>query len=457
MTEPAARRLSSVELYGQSIANVGPSLTPALSIAVVASLAGPGTWLAYLIATIGMMCVAANVGALAQRHPQSGSFFLYIGRNFGPFAGALAGWAMVAAYLFTAVAATLGAALFIGNVMTLLGLAAFIPPIWSLVTGFIVLAAWAGYRDVQLSSRLALGLEAVSLAIVIIIIIAVVRRHGTLVDPQQLNFAALPAGGISAGLAFAVFSFVGFESAATLGRESRDAARAVPRVIMVSAAGVGLFFTIIAYLMVLGADGGAKAIGASEAPFAMLTIEAGFGWMAAIVYLAAVIGGFGCVLASLNAGSRLLFSMARYGVLPARLGKVHSHHLTPHVAVLAGAGLVLAAALAVLPLGALLGFGLTGTFATLGFLFVYMGVCLVAPVDLRRSGGLGWGQALAALAGVIVIGFVMVGSVWPVPAAPYDRLPGLFALYMALGAGWFAWQGRRNPRALAAIETDLEQ
>ena len=456
MTAPAAR-LSPVELYGQSIANVGPSLTPTLNITVVAALAGPGTWLAYLVATIGMMCVAANIGALARRHPQSGSFFLYIGRNFGPLAGALAGWAMVAAYLFTAVAISLGVSLFIGDVLRLVGAAALLPPAWCLVTGIVALAAAAGYREIQLSSRLALGLEALSLAIVIVIIIAVVRRHGTIIDPQQLDLAALPAGGISAGLAFAVFSFVGFESAATLAREARDGARALPRILMVSAGGVGLFFTVVAYLMVLGSPGGAPAIGASAAPFVMLTTAAGFGWLAVIVYLAAAIGGFGCILASLNAGSRLLFSMARYGFLPVRLGALHPRHHTPHVAVLAGAGLVLAAALAVLPLGALLGFGLTGTFATLGFLLVYMGVCLVAPIDLRRSGGLGRGQALAALAGVIVIGFVMVGGVWPVPAAPYDVLPGLFALYMALGAGWFWWQGRRHPGALAAIETDLEQ
>jgi amino acid transporter len=457
MTEPAARRLSSVELYGQSIANVGPSLTPTLNITVVAALAGPGSWAAYLVATIGMMCVAASIGALARRHPQSGSFFLYIGRNFGPFAGALTGWAMVAAYLFTAVAISLGVSLFIGDVLRLLGASALVPPAWVLVMGIVGLAATAGYRDVQLSARLALGLEAASLAIIIAIITAVVARHGTLVDRSQLDLAALPAGGISAGLAFAVFSFVGFESAATLARESRDAANTLPRVIMVSAAGVGLFFTAIAYLMVLATKGGAAAIGASGAPFAMLTIEAGFGWLAAIVYLAAVIGGFGCIVASLNAGSRLLFSMARYGFLPPPLGRLHARRGTPHVAVLAGAALVLAAALAVLPLGTLLAFGLTGTFATLGFLLVYLGVCLVAPIDLRRSGGLTPGQGLMALAGVCVISFVIIGTVWPVPTAPYDRLPWLFALYMALGAALFAWAGRRHPGALAAIEADLEQ
>jgi amino acid transporter len=448
--------LSQVEILGQSIANVGPTLTPAINITVVAGLAGQGAWLAYLIATIGMMFVAANIAALARRHPQSGSYFLYIGRNFGPLAGALAGWAMVAAYLFTAVAITLACTIFFGNVLKAFGLAAWVPPGSSLVIGVVVLVGWAGYRDIKLSSRLALVLEAVSLAIMIAIIAIVAWRHGSLIDPRQLDVAALPAGGITAALAFAVFSFVGFESAATLARETRDPAIAVPRAIMGSAIGVGLFFAAMAYLMLLGMDGDAAAIAASGAPFAALAVRAGLGGVAAIVYFAAIISGFACVLASVNAASRLLFSMGRYGFLDVRLGQVHARHRTPHVAVAVACGLVLVASLAVLPLGALLAFGLTGTFATLGFLLVYLGVCLAAPLDLRRSGGLGRGQLLVAVAGAALVGFVIIGSVWPIPASPYDKLPWLFAAYMAAGALWFGGLDRRRPGLLAALDHDLE-
>ena len=448
--------LSQVEILGQSIANVGPTLTPAINITVVASLAGRGAWLAYLIATIGMMFVAANIGALARRHPQSGSYFIYIGRNFGPLAGALAGWAMIAAYLFTGVAITLACTIFFGDVLAALGLAALMPPGWSLAIGIVGLVWLAGYHDISLSSRLALVLEAVSITIIIAIIAVVAWRHGTLVDHSQLDIAALPAAGVTSALAFAVFGFVGFESAATLARETRDPHIAVPRAIMGSAVGVGVFFAAMAYLMVLGMDGDAAAIGASGAPFAALTVKAGIGWAAGIIYVAAIISGFACVLASVNAASRLLFSMGRYGFIGGAMGRVHARHRTPHVAVTIACALVLVASLAVLPLGGLLAYGLTGTFATMGFLIVYLGVCAVAPIDLRRSGGLQWRQALVALAGILIIGFVIIGSVWPVPLAPYDRIPWAFALYMAVGALWFWQLDRRRPGLLAAIEHDLE-
>lgn len=450
----APRRLSQTEMIGQSIANVGPTLTPAINITVVAALAGPGSWLAYLIATAGMMCVAANIGSLARRHPQSGSFFLYIGRNLGPLAGALAGWSMIAAYLFTAVAIALACSLFAASIAATLGLAA--PPAWASIGGVVMLALWAGYRDIGMSSRLALWLEGVSVAAILAIIAAIIAgvtaRHGSLVDPVQLDIAALPPGGVLAALPFAVFSFVGFESAATLARETANPAVAVPRAVMGTAIGVGLFFAAIAYLMVLGMGGNAAAIGASSAPFADLAARAGLGRLAGVVYAAALISGFACVLASINAAARLLFSMARYGFVGTTLGRVHPAHRTPHVAVAAAAGLVLVACLAVLPLGVLPAFGITGTFATLGFLLVYLGVCLVAPLDRRRHGGSRLREGAVAIAGVAIIVFVIIGSLWPVPAAPYNLLPAAFALYMAVGALWF----RFGPGRLQALEDDRE-
>src|SRR5258708_18669324 len=80
-----------------------PPLPPALNISVVAGLAGLGCWMSYFIGTLGVVIVAGSVGVLASRHPEAGSYFVYIGRSFGPLAGALAGLAVVSAFMFTAV------------------------------------------------------------------------------------------------------------------------------------------------------------------------------------------------------------------------------------------------------------------------------------------------------------------------------------------------------------------
>jgi amino acid transporter len=448
--------LSQLESLGQSIANIAPTLTPALNMAVVAKLAGVGSWLAFLIATVGMMFVAANIGALARRHPGSGSYFIYIGRTFGPFAGALAGWSMIAAYLFTAVAVTVSFTIFVGNVLHALGLDSLTPPAWLLIVLFVAAVWFAGYRDIQLSSRLALVLEGISIGVIVLITAVVVIRHGAVADPRQLDLGRLPLGGVMSSLAFAVFCFVGFESAATLAQETRDPRVAVPRAIMISAAGVGVFFTVMTYLMVLGMGGDAAALGASGAPFADLTAKAGLGWVAGIVYASALISSFACALACANAASRLIFSMGRYRVFHTRLGAVHARHRTPHIAVTLCCGFVLIAALAVLPVGALDAFGLTGTFATLGFLLVYLLVCVAAPFDLKRTGVLLPRQAAVAVIGALLVAFVIFGAVYPVPPYPYNLLVYLFGLYMGLGAVWFGLLRLRGPKALAIIEQDLE-
>ncbi len=83
--------LTLMETLGQSVANIAPTLTPALNIAVVAGLAGVGSWIGYFVSTIGLMFVAGSIATLARRHPLSGSYFVYIGRTLGPMAGLLSG------------------------------------------------------------------------------------------------------------------------------------------------------------------------------------------------------------------------------------------------------------------------------------------------------------------------------------------------------------------------------
>jgi amino acid transporter len=115
-----AGALTLMETVGQSLAAIAPTLTPALNISVVAGLAGVGCWLSFFIGTLGVVVVAISVGILAARHPEAGSFFVYVGRTFGPLTGALAGWAMISAYMFTAVAATISFAIFLDNSLLVL-------------------------------------------------------------------------------------------------------------------------------------------------------------------------------------------------------------------------------------------------------------------------------------------------------------------------------------------------
>jgi amino acid transporter len=448
--------LSLLETVGQSLAAIAPTLTPALNISVVAALAGIGCWMSYFIGTIGVVIVAASVGILAARHPEAGSYFVYIGRTFGPLAGALAGWAMVSAYLLTAVAVTLSFGIFLGNFVAAFGLEIGLGATCAAILAFTALVTYAAYRDVKLSSRAGLALEAISVGIIIVITVLIVAAKGTLIDAAQLDVAAFHYGPVISALPFVIFSFVGFESSATLAKESSDPRRNIPLAVVGCAAFAGLFFTLIAYFMVFGIGNDTATLGRSSAPFGDVAARAGMQRASGVVYFAAMISVFACSLASVNAAARLLFSMGKYRFLHRSMGLVHDTHRTPHRAILLCGALVACACLGMMPLGVLDAFGYAGTLASFGFVVVYLALCIVAPLDLRRSGHMRAGHALLGALGAALMLFVIAGSVYPVPAHPYEVLPYVFVAYMAIGGIWFAVLKVKSPATLAGIQHDME-
>jgi amino acid transporter len=456
--QPQLKRgtLTVMESLGQSVANIAPTLTPALNIAVVAGLAGVGSWISYLISTIGLLFVGASIATLARRHPLSGSYFVYIGRTLGPMAGMLSGWAMIGAYLVTAVAVTLSMSIFLHNFLVACDQASLMPPSWLVTIAVLAVVLLAVYRDIKLSSRIGLLLEAVSITIIIGLIALLVDRHGTVIDPVQIS-DKVKLGSVMSSLTFAVFSFVGFESAATLAKETRNPERTIPLAVLLSAGVVGLFFTVMAYLMVMGVNDDADKLGSSESPFADMAAAAGLPWAASIVYFAALISGFACALASINAASRMIFSMGRYKFFHRSLGQVHSTHQTPHVAAVISVGIVLVITLAMTPLPLLDAFGYTGTFSTFGFLVVYLLISIVSPIDLRKVGLMKRRHVAVGVIGALLMAFVIFGSIYPVPPYPYNWLPYLFAAYMLIGVAWSGYLRRRRPDVLVTMEHDMEE
>jgi len=448
--------LGLIEVIGQSLAAIAPTLTPALNITVVAGLAGIGCWMAYFIGTIGVVIVAASVGILAARHPEAGAYFVYVGRTFGPFAGAMAGWAMISAYLFTAIATTLSFVIFLGNFLNVVGLQLNLPATSLVILIFSAVVTFAAYRDVKLSSRVGLVLEIISIGIIIAITALIVRVQGTVIDHAQFGISSFKYGAVFSALPFVIFSFVGFESSATFAKESANPRKDIPLAVIGSGAFAGVFFTLMAYFMVFGMGDDTATLGASSAPFGDVAAKAGLGWASMIVYFAAMISVFACALASVNAAARLLFSMGKYQFLHRSMGHVHDTHRTPHRAILFCGCLLAVICLGMLPAGLLNAFGCAGTFASFGFVVVYLMLCIVAPMDLQRTGEMKSRHVVLGVLGCALMLFVIVGSVYPVPEYPYNILPYIFFVYLVVGAAWFAVLKVKSPQTLASIQHDME-
>jgi amino acid transporter len=448
--------LSFAETIGQSVANIAPTLTPALNISVVVALAGTGAWLSYLIATVGLLFVAVNIGVMARRHPLAGSYFVYIGRALGPLAGMLAGWSMSAAYLFCAIAVSISAHIFLADLLQALGLHQLTPPYALFEIVFISLIWACAYRDISFSSRMGLTLEAVSLAIIVLITAVVVVKHRGMADSAQSQLRRLPIGGVMSALSLAVFSFVGFESSATLAQEARNPLRAIPRAVIWSAAATGIFFMLISYCMILGVGDQVQLIADSTSPFAEVTRRAGLNWAAAVVYFSAVISGFACGLASINALARMLFSMGRYEFVHRSMGVVHKQYQTPHLAVSASCLFSLIVVLMCSHMTPLNAFSYTATFGTFGFVLVYLMTSIVTPIELARAGELSRTKLLSGAVGAVLMVCVLTGSLIPAPSYPASLLPYMFAAYLTLGVLWYGIVSLRFPHVASGIEQDLE-
>ncbi len=261
---------------------------------------------------------------------------------------------------------------------------------------------------------------------------------------------------IPQAIVFAIFSFVGFESAATLAKEARQPGAVIPRAITATAIAAGVFFVFTTYVITMGfADDGAK-LGGSSSPLAdILTHESPL--LTAVVYFGAAISSFACALASLNAFGRMMFSLGRYQFLHSALGAVHAEHRTPHVALALGAALNFILCAAFVGAGAETDtYGWYGTLASYGFIVVYLLCSICAPLYLKRLGEATTADYVIGGLGVVLMVASVIGSLYPVPAYPLNLLPYLFLAYLVIGALWFLALKLRAPNVLLGVEHDME-
>ena len=389
--------LPFVDVFAQSIATIAPTVGPALTIALVHETAGPGTWLTYLVATVAMLLVGSSINVFARRSASPGALSDVVAEGLGRRAGVVAAWALCLAYLGTAMAVACGFANFMD---VLLGpVTGPLPLVWELLA--VGGACLCACRDVRLSTTLMLALEIGSLAAIVVLAVLVVLARGTLVDPAQLTLQGVTPGGVMVGLVLATLSFVGFESATTLGHEARDPLRTIPRAVTASTLVSGLFYVVMSYVEVLGFAPLPGAMHESAAPLDDLATAAGVGFLGVAISVGAAVSMFACTLACITAVSRILYAMAHQSLVHASCGRTHQRTATPHVAATVAAGVVaIGTAIASLAgLSPLHGFAAFGSLGTYGFLIVYILVSLAAPRFLAGRGELRpWNVVCSALA-----------------------------------------------------------
>jgi len=439
--------LSPLETLAQSVSTIAPTTTPVATIPLVCALAGNATWLAYVLATFAVLLVAVCISRFARYSASPGSLYTYASMILPPWLGATAAWSLLLAYVATG-SSVIGGFYHFAILLSRSGhTGASAAVAFSLLVASI--SIWIAWRDVKISARLMLWIEALSVAMIFLVVVLVLIRHGWHLDREQLHLTGMSGGGLRLGLVLSLFSFVGFESATTLGSEAKDPLKTIPRVVIQSALLAGVVFVVCAYAEVLGCRMAGANLGTAEAPMHILAGVGGVPLLGVFIDAGALVSMFAGALACITAAARVLLLMAHNGLAHGSLRETHAKNETPGRAVIA-AGIAAVAPVAVLAargVGGLDVYGWMGSLATYGFIVAYALVCIALPGYLRRHGAARTGSRLVPALAFAAMLLALAGNLYPVPEGPYGKLPYIYLAYLAAGLAWFFFASRSRPRA----------
>ena len=182
----------------------------------------------------------------------------------------------------------------------------------------------------------------------------------------------IPFSTVAIAAVFGFLSFGGFEGAASLGEETDDPGRNIPRAIFTAVVVAGVFYILCMVTQSLGFgldDEGIKRFSESSSPLGDLSNDYIGEAFADFINFGATISAFAATLGAATAASRILFAISRDGFSDNRLGRTSTRSGAP-----AGA-LVVIMGIAVV---ALFAYRINGTDAVNAFFYPgTMGVLLM--------------------------------------------------------------------------------
>ncbi|BBL76500.1 amino acid permease [Methylomagnum ishizawai] len=384
--------------------------------AEAAQKAGPGMMLSFVIA--GFVCAVAALcyAELSSMVPVSGSAYTYSYAVLGELVAWVVGWALILEYAVAASAVAVGwSGYFVGLLHNSLGidlpmalangpyaggivnLPAMVVSLF--VTGLLVI----GTKESATFTGVLVAVKIAALAVFIALALPVLN------SAHFQPFAPLGGSGVVAAAASIFFAYVGFDAVSTAAEETRNPQRNVP-IGLIGSLGICTVFYLLVSAGAIGAIGAQPVVdpatGAGLAPgstelaarcqtlagagtqplvcsreaLAQVLRQIGWGGVGNLIGLAAFLALPSVVLMMLFGQTRIFFVMARDGLLPEALSRVHPRLKTPHiVTMVTGAAVTLAAAF--FPVGKLADVSNSGT------LFAFMVVAIAVMILRVKDAG----------------------------------------------------------------------
>ena len=431
----AANSLGPVHVAVVALAASGPAASVALTLPVMAGAAGKALVFAFLMTAVIVLSLTNTFVEFAKRIPSAGALLAWNSAGSGASVGFVFGWFFVAGYLLITTTGITAFGGFAENfARDTLGVGI---PWWvfsALCAVYIITLAW---RGVAQSVKGALILLALELGIILLLCAALVALGEVEWSAAPLNPADSPNGwaGIGLAITFGVLSIIGYEEAATLAEEAKDARQAVARGLWLAAGFLCFFFLAVSYVMV--SSYGSITDFASDPLAAETLANRIWGQFGPVVSIVVIISCMALAQTSFNAGMRVIYSLGDVGLLPARFGATHPRFHTPTTAIIAFSAIALPAAfISATILGPLDVYAYCGFLTAVFFLIMY----LVTNISLIRYVLRKDGDHVNPLRHIVLPAFTVLAVAYPLykqisplPAQPFRGLLVVVAVWALIG------------------------
>jgi amino acid transporter len=446
------RELHFWEAIALSIAIMAPTAAMALNGVGIAGLIGRAVPLAFLFALIGVLFVSYAFAMLAREVSHAGSVYALTGFTLGARAGFLAGWALLGTYLCFTVASSAEVGLFFSSFLASTGITDTADWIWiALVSAALISVIAAG--DIRVATRSLLTMEGISVTLIVILVVVIFAKliGGSAPSGHESSLGdafSLPSGtsldAVATAAVFGFLSFAGFEGAASLGEETAEPRRNIPRALFLAplTMGVFYFFVILAQTLGFGTNAaGVSAFAGSSSPLGDLSKAYVGSGLEDAINLGATISAFASALGTATAGTRVLYALSRDSLRP-------SHPLT-RISARSGAPVGALALVMTVGFAGLIGQRIAGTNAVNAFFYPgTIGVLsLMIAYIATNLGGIRhlffgavkrplW-QIVFPVVGIAFLCFTIYKNVHGA-AAPYSHFPWFVLAWLAVGAVFIA-------------------